>query len=272
MSLVQHVEGSFWTATALFWGAELKAAMSGEHLVNPCCRSTDRRLRISDPSERNRKRVELCLVNLARYRRIESGKPSGSVRQDRCPILPVARRSGVGVLPPRAAWGGTFPEPKPTFPGRQPMPNKGARSRAGSPSSGKPDHAGSLPGSEVSLVAHFAIFVCPWLARVRRRRNQVGPRGYSPTSPLRTRRIERPQIAGLLADAHRVHRQPELLRQRHHDAAARAAVELGDHQAGHIHHLLEHAHLLHARSARWWRPAPAAPSAARSGPACAARG
>src|SRR5215207_4748255 len=45
-------------------------------------------------------------------------------------------------------------------------------------------------------------------------------------------RGERREIVDAFADADEVHRQLELLRQRHQDAAARGAVELRHHQAG----------------------------------------
>ncbi len=41
-----------------------------------------------------------------------------------------------------------------------------------------------------------------------------------------------------------MHRQAELLSQRHHDAAACATVQLGDGKPGHGHHLLEHLNLI----------------------------
>ena len=41
-----------------------------------------------------------------------------------------------------------------------------------------------------------------------------------------------------------MHRQSERFGQRHHDSAPRTTVELGDNQAGHVHHLLKHLHLL----------------------------
>src|ERR1700754_1350471 len=44
-------------------------------------------------------------------------------------------------------------------------------------------------------------------------------------------RSERREIVDAFADADEVHRQLELLRQRHQDAAARGAVELRHHQA-----------------------------------------
>src|SRR6185369_15136239 len=56
--------------------------------------------------------------------------------------------------------------------------------------------------------------------------------------------VERPQVAGFLAYTHSVHRQTENLRQRDDNPAPRAAIELGNHKAGDVHHLLEHAHLL----------------------------
>jgi hypothetical protein len=49
----------------------------------------------------------------------------------------------------RAAWGGTFPEPKPNYPGMTAMPDIGFRLRR-KYRSGRLDHAGGLAGSEVS--------------------------------------------------------------------------------------------------------------------------
>jgi len=58
---------------------------------------------------------------------------------------------------------------------------------------------------------------------------QARARRSQPHQPPREiHRVERPQVARLLTHANRMDGQRELLRQRHHDAAPRAAIELGD--------------------------------------------
>src|ERR1700758_1894677 len=76
-------------------------------------------------AERNRKFDEMGRPDFAELRWPGAGKSAGKVPQDWRPILPMASRSNAGLWLWRAAWGGTFPEPKPNCPGMTAVPDVG---------------------------------------------------------------------------------------------------------------------------------------------------
>ena len=83
----------------------------------------------------------------------------------------------------------------------------------------------STEGREGAGRYHRRKIVGPYYPKLSR---QLGP----DQSPREIRGVERPEVAGLFADADGVHWQAKRFGQCDHHTAARGAVQFGDHQAG----------------------------------------